>query len=238
VAADFWRFTVKKSGFWGAAICAVCAGVVLAGCASGPQAAAAPKQDKTIERLRIDYKGAAIGSDIPSWVEAAIDNDVAKIQKDSRFKGRVPIVDYGTGQNLDILRSWVNNFNVQASVSRRISNVVEANFGGEQMGNKNTPENINFVKEIVATMSRTEINGLAQEMDYWVKLRTIDHSKKTETEAYYYYVVYSIAEDDLNYQIAQAMGKIAAKTQEQQEIKHDVEDAMKRVAFTAIQQNN
>ncbi|GHT85958.1 hypothetical protein FACS1894137_10900 [Spirochaetia bacterium] len=211
--------------------------MVFTACATqkGISGSAEPKQAKTIERVIVDYKGAVLGSDIPDWVNAAVDDDLERITRIPRFKGKVPFIDYGEGQNLDLLRSWVNNFNAQAGVSRRISNMVQANFGGEQLGNKNTPENNNFVKEIIATFSNTDIKGLAREMDYWIKLRTIDKSKGTETEAISYYVVYSIAEEDLNYQIAQAMGKIAARTQEQQEIKADVEAAMKRVAFNSIQ---
>jgi hypothetical protein len=195
----------------------------------------APQPAKNIERIRVDYKGAAIGSEVPSWLEAAVDNDLETIKKEPRFKGKVPIVDYGTGQNLDLLRSWVNNFNVQAAVARRIKNYVEAEFGGKQLGDKDTAENRSFLEETVATISKIEINGLSQEMDYWIKLRTKDNDKGTETEQYYYYVIYSIAEEDLNYQIAQAMGKISAKTKDQEEIKADVEDALLRARYNSIQ---
>jgi hypothetical protein len=206
--------------------------MVFFACAGGPKA---PKQAKTIERLILDYKGADVGAEIPGWVEAAIDDNYEAIMRDSRFKGKMPIVDYGYGQNLDLLRSWVNNFNVQAGISRRIANYVEANFGGEQLGNKNSPENINFVKELVATFSSVTISGAAKEMDYWIKLRTIDRSKKTETEQYSYYVVYSISQADLDYQVDRALGRVAARTQEQRELKAEVEDAMKHAALQGIE---
>jgi hypothetical protein len=225
--------------------CAVIMGtLVLVSCASSggnaaPQrpieAAAPPRQAENIERVILDYKGADLGAQIPDWVYLANDDNYDTIIKLSRFKGKIPIINSGTGKNLDMLRSWVNNFNVQAEVSRRISNMVDAKFSGGQLGSKDTPENISFIKEIVATFSQTEINGLAKEMDFWSKLRIIDHGKETEEEHYTYYVVYSISEDDLNYQIAQAMGKIAAKNQEQADLKTEVEDAMKQVAFRGIQ---
>jgi hypothetical protein len=224
---------------------AVLAGaLVFIACASAPSApsgtgegsaAPPPQQAETIERLRLDYKGAAVGAEIPSWVEAAINNDYDAITRLSRFKGRVPIINYGNGQNLDLLRSWVNNFSIQAQVSRQIANYVEASFGGEQLGSKDNPENRQFLKEVVATFSSTTINGLSQDLDYWVLLRTIDHSKNTETEEYVYYVVYSISEEDLNYQISQAMGKVTAKNKEQEDLKTDVEDAIKKAALKGIQ---
>jgi hypothetical protein len=212
--------------------------LVLAACASGPKGTgtgsgdAAPQKAAAshIERIRVDYKGAAIGSDIPAWVEAAVDDDYQKILQLPQFKGKVPMVNYGTGQNLDLLRSWVNNFNMQAEFSRRVSNSVTAKFGGTQLGSKDTPENRNLLQEIIGTFSRTEINGLAKEMDYWIKLRTIDRQQGSESEQYYYYVIYSISQDDLDYQIAQALGKVAAKTKEQEELKADVQTAMKEAA--------
>jgi ribosomal protein L25 (general stress protein Ctc) len=234
------EFEMKKYAVLGLA--AVAAGALLfTACGSAPKgtgegsATPAPKAAKTIERLRLDYKGAAVGAEIPVWVEAAIDNDYDAIARISRFKGKVPIINYGSGQNLDLLRSWVNNFSIQAQVARQISNYVEANFGGEQLGSKDTPANRQFIKEVVATFSNVTINGLSQDLDYWVQLRTIDHTKNTETEEYVYYVVYSIKEEDLNYQIAQAMGKISAASKEQEELKVDVEDAMKKAALKGIQ---
>jgi hypothetical protein len=186
----------------------------------------APTSVVNVERIRVDYQGAVTGAEIPAWVQAVIDADLIALQKLPGLEDKVAIVDYGIGQNLDLLRSQVNNFNIQASVARRISNYVEANFGGEQLGDKNSAENRDFVEEVVAAFSRVEINGLARVEDYWIKLRTIDRGKKTESEQYYYYVFYSISGQDLNEQIARAMNSVSAKTRDQEEIRADVEDAI------------
>jgi hypothetical protein len=196
----------------------------------------APKIAGNIERVRVDYQGAVTGSEIPAWVQSAIDFDAESLQNLPGFEGKIAIVDYGVGQNLELLRSLVNNFNVQASVARRISNYVEANFGGEQLGDKNTAENRSFVEEVVATFSRVEINGLAKEKEYWVKLRTIDRGKKTESEQYYYYVLYSIPEQTLSEQIARAMINIPVKTKDQEELRTSVEEAMKRAAYNSVEE--
>jgi hypothetical protein len=198
--------------------------------------AEAPRTSNEIERIRVDYQGAVTGSEIPAWVQAAIDFDTASLQKLPELEGKVAIVDYGVGQNLELLRSMVNNFNVQASVARRISNYVEASFGGEQLGDKNSQENRRFVDEVVATFSRIEINGLAREKEYWVKLRTIDRGRRTESEQYYYYVLYSIPEQLLNEQIARAMDNVPARTRDQEEIRSNVEEAMKRAAYNSIEE--
>jgi hypothetical protein len=198
----------------------------------------APKPAGNIDRIRVDYQGAVTGSEIPAWVQAAIDFDTVSLQGLPGFEGKIAVVDYGVGQNLELVRSLVNNFNVQASVARRISNYVEANFGGEQLGDKNSVENRSFVEEVAATFSRVEINGLAREKEYWVKLRTVDREKKTESEQYYYYVLYSIAEQTLNEQVARAMNSVPAKTKDQEEIRSNVEDAMRRAAYNSIELGN
>jgi hypothetical protein len=223
------------------AILASCAGSAKKNAAAGVIQGTgdeAPKTAGNIDRIRVDYQGAVTGSEIPAWVQAAIDFDTQALQGLPGFEGKVAIVDYGVGQNLELLRSLVNNFNVQASVARRISNYVEANFGGEQLGDKNSEENRSFVEEVVATFSRVEINGLAKEKEYWVKLRTIDRGRRTESEQYYYYVLYSIPEQILNEQIARAMNNIPAKTRDQEEIRANVEEAMRRAAYNSIEEGN
>jgi hypothetical protein len=198
--------------------------------------AEAPRAANNIERVRVDYQGAVTGSEIPAWVQSAIDFDTDSLQKLPGFEGKIVIVDYGVGQNLELLRSLVNNFNVQGTVARRISNYVEASFGGEQLGDKNTAENRSFVEEVVAAFSRVEINGLAREKEYWVKLRTIDRGRRTEDEQYYYYVLYSIPEQLLNEQIARAMDNVPARTRDQQELRSSVEDAMKKAAYNSVEE--
>ncbi|MDR0642346.1 MAG: hypothetical protein LBG07_07805, partial [Treponema sp.] len=97
--------------------------VILASCASsskkdGPSGTIAgtgsdaPKTADNIERVRVDYQGAVTGSEIPAWVQAAIDFDTVSLQKLPGFEGKIAVVDYGVGQNLELLRSQVNNFNV------------------------------------------------------------------------------------------------------------------------------
>jgi len=214
--------------------------VMSAGCKSTPNSGTG--KDSAIVKFAvrtvyIDYQGAVTGSKLPEWIDWAVNRDLESIKRMPRFQGRVPFVEEGYGQNLDLLRSWVNNFNAQAGVSRRIANYIEADFGGAQRGQKEIPEKQEYIKEMVATFSNVKFSGLAKEMDYWVKVRVIDTEKKTEKEEYRYYVVYSMAEADLQYQIDLAMGKITAKNQEQAELKRDVEEALKQVRFNGIQQS-
>jgi len=193
-----------------------------AGIASAPAAIA-----QKVERTIVDYKGAPLGQDIPKWIEDATDDNYAALEQLPRFKDKIAVVAIENGQNLDLLKSWANNFSIQAQLSRQISNKIEAEFGGGQQGDKNSGDSVSFIREIVATLSKAKISGLAKEMDYWIKLRTTDKEKKTQEEHYIYYVVYSINKANLEYQIDVALGKIQAKTQEQTEIKTEVVDSIK-----------
>ena len=211
----------------------------LVGCAS-TQTAKPAKQAKEIERVIVDYKGAALGADIPSWVEAAVEDDYITLQNLPEFKDkdRLPVIAVERGKNLDLLKSWANNFSAQAQVSRAIQNKVSAEFGGNQEGDKNAEENANFVKELVATFSNTKISGLKKERDYWVKMKTRDNYNKTEEQQYEYYVLYSIDNKDLQHQIDVALGKVAAQTQVQKEMKNEVKDALAKLKSEDISTSN
>jgi hypothetical protein len=208
------------------------------GCATTKNSAAKPA--KEIDRVIVDYKGAAIGGEVPSWVEAVVDDDFETLQSTPSFKdkGLLPVVAVERGKNLDLLKSWANNFSVQSQISRAIQNKVSAEFGGNQEGDKNTEENANFVKELVATFSRTNISGLKKEKDYWVKLKIRDNHKKTEEETYEYYVLYSINQKTLQEQIDIAMGKVEAKTQQQKEMKSEVKDALAKLKSEELSTTN
>jgi hypothetical protein len=206
-------------------------GLFLAACAGkGAVKGEIAKIDTGVERAIIDYKGAGLGEARPQWVSAAVNDDYAQLEAMPRLKDKLAVIAIERGKNLDLLKSWANNFSIQSQLSRQISNKIRAEFGGGQGGDKNsTEEAASFGRDVAATLSKTTISGLAKEVDYWVKMRVTDKTKKTVEEYYEYYVVYSISRANLEYQIDVALGKIQAKDQKQSEIKAEVKDAIKRL---------
>ena len=99
-------------------------------------------------------------------------------------------------------------------------------------------ENANFIKELVATFSNTKISGLKKERDYWVKMKIRDNYNKTEEQQYEYYVLYSISNKDLQHQIDVALGKVAAQTQVQKEMKNEVKDALAKLKSEDLSTSN
>ena len=120
----------------------------------------------------------------------------------------------------------MKSFNVQASLSRQLSNFVIAKFGGEQSGSKNEEDVQMYLNELVSSCSKAEINGLSKELDYWVKTRYVDKDLDTIEDIYQYFVVYSIDKDDFRLQLDRVLGKIEAKTQAQKQMKEDVLNAV------------
>ena len=161
---------------------------MFSGCESTSNVATAPAANvsvsKHVERELIDWKGASIGSEIPSWVVDAVDQNYKSISTLPQFENKLIFFAEDQGKNLDMLKSWVNNFNVQGSFTRSVSNFVMTKFGGEQSGSKADETSESFLKEITATFAKTEINGLSKELDYWVKTRYID-KKYVKFNSYY-----------------------------------------------------
>ena len=194
---------------------------------------AAVTVSKRVEREMIDWKGASVGSEIPSWVVDAVDQNYKAISQLPQFENKLIFFAEDQGKNLDMLKSWVNNFNVQGAFSKSVSNFVISKFGGEQAGSKNDETSESFLKEITSTYSKTEINGLSKELDYWVKTRYIDNDKKTSEDIYQYFVVYAIDKNELKLQLDRALGLVEAKEESQKKLKVEVSAAIDEVQFFA-----
>jgi hypothetical protein len=183
--------------------------------------------------VRVDYQGAAAGAEIPPWVRAAIDFDLDALQALPGFEDKIPMVDYGVGRDLELLRTQVNNFNMQDSIVRRIGNYVETLFSGDWLGDNDTAENRNFVEGVINGFSRIEIRGLAREEEYWIKLRFVDGD-----EQYYYYVLYALPEPALNEAVTRVINTLSAKTRDQEEILANVKEMMRRTAANSAGANS
>ena len=205
--------------------------VMFSACGSKPAAETTatpqpPAVTKHIERVMVDWKGASIGSEVPSWVYDAVESDYSSLSKLPQLSKKKIICAEGQGKNLDLLKSWVNNFDVQSTYSKSISNFVTTNFGGELSGSKDSGISENFLDELTASFSKNEINGLSKELDFWVLTRTIDNDKNTISDIYEYFVVYGIDQADFDYQVSEALGLVESKNESEAALKSRIQDAM------------
>lgn len=186
-----------------------------------------PVSSKHVEREMIDWKGASIGSPVPEWVQSAIDGNKSAFTKMPQFENKIVFIAERTGKNLNALKSWTTNVNISGAFSKSLSDFVIAKFGGEATGSPDEKDEYNsYLQELTSTFSKMEINGMMQEMDYWVKTRIIDKDAKTTEDIYQYIVVYGMGKENFALQLDRALGKVEAKNQAQAQLKADTKSAM------------
>lgn len=203
------------------------AALSVTGCAStkgAAQTAASPVTATAVlpQSQPINWKGAAFGEPIPQWARDAINNDYNAIAKLPQFEGKIPVIRANTGKNLDGLRTWVNNVDVKGGVATALSTKVRAKAGGEGTG-KVDESYERFVQELVADFSQVEVNGLAQEMDYWVLSRHTDADGKAEN-IYNFIVVYSIDRELFSQQVKQVLAKNEPKSEAEKKFEDDLQE--------------
>jgi hypothetical protein len=215
------------------------AGFLLAACAGVPPAQgsrpvaapgqpAAPASAVQRENVTIDWRGANLGGQIPEWVHWAgigdPDNLIAGLP---RVNGKKTILLQYSGQDLDLLQVFGNQ-NALADASISIRTNVEVEGGNSLEGNKNTPGNRSFIAQFITIFSETEISGLGRELDFWIKERS-----PSGEESYSYYLVYGITEENFNYLVEQALGKVQASTEEEREMADEIRSRMRQLRFKA-----
>jgi hypothetical protein len=213
----------------------VLAALLVSACSSSPQPAqiSATEAPSTIQRdkVTIDFRGAGLGGQIPEWVLWAADADQNNQLADlPRLKGKIAIPFSSSGQNLDLLQAWVN-LEAQGEAATRIKNTVRVEGGRALEGDKNTAGAKSAVDQFINNFSQATISGLGRELDFWIKER----SKSSGEENFVYYVVYGITEENFNFLIEQALGKVQAETQEQKEMVNEIKDRMSRLRISVTE---
>lgn len=218
---------MKKTNVLAAAVAmAALFSATMISCAS-TNAAAQVKKSSRVERELIDWKGAGIGAEIPSWAESIINDDVKALSKLPQFEGKVIFFAENQGKNKKALKSWTDNFDAGSQFSKRLSSFVTEKFGGELKGSVDEMgEEETYLEEIASVFSRTQFNGLGKELDYWVQVRYVDHDKKTSNDIYQYFVAYAMDKELYKEQLDIAMGKVEARTAAQKESQENVRNAM------------
>jgi hypothetical protein len=215
-----------------AMVCVALAGILFAACAGSPpvqSSQAQPGPAAAIERdkVMIDWRGASLGGQVPEWVLWATESDPDnRISGLPRLNGKRSILTQNTGQDLDLLQAWVN-LQALGDTANTIKVNVETEAGRALEGNKNTPGNRSAVEQFINSFAEVEISGLGRELDFWTKERSVS----TGEENYTYYLVFGITEENFNYLIDQALGKVQATTAEEQEMLTDIKDRMGKLRF-------
>ena len=206
---------------------AAVAAAVLAGCASTSpvknevKSAGAP--------VPIDWQGAEFGDPIPEWVKAVSNSDKEVLMRLPEMEGKIPFLATGMGQDLDILKTWVDTNDAAGEISKSIRTTVDTEAGTNLHGNKDKETSAKMAKALVTAVSKAQFSGFMKERSFWTQVRKPDDGK---TE-YRYYVLYSIERENLAHQIDVALGDIAVENPEEQKLLDEISERAKITAMRA-----
>ena len=161
-------------------------------------AAGKAKQQK-IKIEIVNRPGMALGTEIPSWVEAVIEGDNKNIAKSLKIdlKENQIFVFSNQGTDLEFLKTWTDQVDVQRQVANSFSMAVgqsaNAVFQGSS-GDENKKKMA--IDQTIKALSAMEINGLLKESQYWIQFRKpkqgVKVNKKSPDSAYDYYYEYYV----------------------------------------------
>lgn len=181
---------------------------------------AAKKGKEAKQKIEIvNRPGLALGTEIPRWVEAVLEGDNKNIAKSLKIdlKDYQIFVFSNQGTDLDFLKTWTDQVDVQRQVANSFSMAVgqsaNAVFQGSS-GDENKKQMA--IDQTVKALSALEINGLLKESQYWMQFRKpkqgVKVNKKSPDSAfdyyYEYYVVFTMNRDIYDAQLDAALNKV------------------------------
>ena len=171
--------------------------VTVLGCAN--VFAAGKAKDQKVKIEIVNRPGMALGTDIPSWVEAVLEGDNKSIAKSLKIdlKEQQIFVFSNQGTDLEFLKTWTDQVDVQRQVANSFSMAVgqsaNAVFQGAS-GDENKKKMA--IDQTIKALSAMEINGLLKESQYWIQFRKpkqgVKVNKKSPDSAYEYYYEYYV----------------------------------------------
>ncbi|MCH5289851.1 MAG: hypothetical protein J1E32_08075 [Treponema sp.] len=167
--------------------------------ASGVFAAKAKDQKVKIEV--VDRPGIALGAEVPEWVVSVANGDNKQVAKSLKIdeKEYQIFVFSNQGDNLEFLKTWSDQVDVQRQVVNSLSMAVGQSADAVFQGTSSDGStNVNrAIDQTVKALSAMEINGLLKQAQYWIQYRKpkqgVKISKKsTENDFDYYYEYYVV----------------------------------------------
>ncbi|MGP1457744.1 MAG: hypothetical protein ACTTKL_00305 [Treponema sp.] len=200
--------------------------LALSGCAT---TSSAPPPAPMAQRPRIiDWQGAAYGTEIPEWARIILQGDeVDKIQKMPEFSKKYVKFASARGQDVDLLKTWAAA-DAADTISRSITQSVTSELGTAVSGNKDDEATVKMAEQAIGIFASNKLSGFEKSREFWVQQQNT--SGKTQFE---YVVLYSIDKDNFQEQIDRALGKIAAKSEQEKEALSRINDLVKMSALRA-----
>lgn len=178
----------------------------------------------------INRPGLALGSEIPGWVVAVLEGDNKQIAKSLKIdlKESQIFVFSNQGEDLEFLKTWTDQVDVQRQVANSFSMAVgqsaNAVFQGSA-GDENKKQQA--IDQTVKALSAIEINGLLKQAQYWMQFRKPKQGLKVKANSpdssfdyyYEYYVVFTMNRDIYDAQLNAALDGIEDNASETELLK-------------------
>jgi hypothetical protein len=162
----------------------------------------AKKAKETKVKIEIvNRPGFALGTDVPGWVQAVLEGDNKSISKSLKIdpKEYQIFVFTNQGDDLEFLKTWTDQVDVQRQVANSFSMAVGQSANAVFQGASNGKETLRqqSIDQVVKALSAMEINGLLKEAQYWIQFKRPKQGvkvtkKSTEKDFDYYYEYYVV----------------------------------------------
>lgn len=171
-----------------------------------------PKQAASKPEL-IDYPGYSLGRDVPDWVLAVSDGDKAGVRSALDISNDTMLfVVSKQGNNLDFLRTWVDQIDARVEVASSLETVISNTVQNTLAANSADSETVRRAAKLYGAQATTmTLNGLSKVAEYWIKTRTQKIGvRKPKSEADYtfsatYFVVFCMDKSIYQEQLDAAM---------------------------------
>ena len=221
--------------------------VTVLGCAN--VFAAGKAKDQKVKIEIVNRPGMALGTDIPSWVEAVLEGDNKSIAKSLKIdlKEQQIFVFSNQGTDLEFLKTWTDQVDVQRQVANSFSMAVgqsaNAVFQGAS-GDENKKKMA--IDQTIKALSAMEINGLLKESQYWIQFRKpkqgVKVTKKSPDSSYdyyyEYYVVFTMSRDLYDQQLDAALNGVEDNASETVLLKKALSQDLRQPLLDKVKDDN
>ena len=192
----------------------------------------------------IDYQGSEMGTDLPKWVSAVANGDKKTIAKDLDLEDQKIFVFENRGTDLDFLKTWTEQVDIQSEVAGEFSMVVGQATQTALAAAKSNGEKESIQKSADmygVTMKNVELNGLTKAAQFWTKSQQVKPGlKKAKSSAdynvyYTYYVVYSMDSGSYDKQMEAALSHVEDNTAEAKMLRKSISAKLEGVILPSTE---
>lgn len=155
------------------------------------------------EVILINHPQKAFGGEVPEWVRLVAGGG-SNTELSELYDKYVVFTDTKQGENLDALKFWLNDFDINKTVSTQLNTAFSSKAAA--ITNATADEIERSADALTAVTSKATFSGLKKESEYWLQYSTAD-----DNTYYDYYVLYIMDKKLWNEQLAAIIKQLSAQ---------------------------